>query len=223
MDFSEKTPFPKDPFFRTRSLLFAAPASLSLAMASSSLLSLSSIVGPGRETSRDVPSLDPLEALPRLRKLPWPSNPCFFGKARVGFSPKKQGFSFRGTPESLEKRGKTHQKSKKDRKAKKARKSKKARIGGSGFYLIQILKGPENWCRAKIVEKYRKYFWHFLTIFDVFCPARKNAEKCRKVSKIVLNWRFLTCSFPLAPFVVRWLIIGCKIPWPAFLAPDLMH
>ena len=31
-------------------------------------------------------------------------------------------------------------------------------------------KGPEDGCRSKIVEKCRKIF---LTIFDVFCPARK--------------------------------------------------
>ena len=45
-------------------------------------------------------------------------------------------------------------------------------------------KGPENGCRAKNVEKCRKDFWHFLTIFAFFffCPARKifrkRAEYC---------------------------------------------
>ena len=59
-------------------------------------------------------------------------------------------------------------------------------------------KGPENWCRAKIVEKCRKICWNFLTIFDAFCPARK-------VSKSVENifdtfWQFLT-FFDVAPFL----------------------
>ena len=48
-------------------------------------------------------------------------------------------------------------------------------------------KGPEKRCRAKIVEKCRKTFWHFLTIFDVFCPCAKIVEKCRKTF-----WHFLT-------------------------------
>ena len=58
--------------------------------------------------------------------------------------------------------------------------------------------GPENWCRAKIVEKCRKYFWHFVTILDVFWPCAKNVEKCRKYF-----WDFLTVLltfFDVAPF-----------------------
>ena len=58
---------------------------------------------------------------------------------------------------------------------------------------------------AKIVKKCRKDFWHFLTIFDVFCLR----ETGRKVSKYF--WHFLTIfdvfgrgPFPLAPFAVRW-------------------
>ena len=62
-------------------------------------------------------------------------------------------------------------------------------------------KGPENWCHAKIVEKCRKIFWHFLTFF-----APKILEKCRKYF-----WHFVTIfdlfwrgPFPPAPFAVRW-------------------
>ena len=58
-------------------------------------------------------------------------------------------------------------------------------------------KGPENWCRAKIVEKCRKYFWHFLTNFDVFCPARKLSKSVEKLFDTF--WRFLT-FFDVAPF-----------------------
>ena len=47
---------------------------------------------------------------------------------------------------------------------------------------------------AKSVEKCRKTFWHFLTIFDVFLPCAKIVEKCRKTF-----WRFLT-FFDVAPF-----------------------
>ena len=89
-------------------------------------------------------------------------------------------------------------------------------------------KGPEKWCRAKIVEKCRKLFgsnWRFLTVFDVFCPARKFSksveklfdtfwrfltffalrENCRKVSKNFLTlfgdfWRFLTRPLSAGPF-----------------------
>ena len=59
-------------------------------------------------------------------------------------------------------------------------------------------KGPEKRCRAKIVEKCRKTFWHFLTIFDVSCPARKLSKK--SVEKLFDTfWRFLT-FLDVAPF-----------------------
>ena len=44
-------------------------------------------------------------------------------------------------------------------------------------------KGPENWCRAKIAEKCRKDFWHFLTFFDVApfrWPLLRSADACFK-------------------------------------------
>ena len=63
-------------------------------------------------------------------------------------------------------------------------------------------KGPENWCRAKIVEKCRKHFWHFLTIFDVFCPARKLSKSVENIFDTF--WRFLT-FFDVAPF--RWPLL----------------
>ena len=78
-------------------------------------------------------------------------------------------------------------------------------------------KGPENWCRAEIVEKCRKKIWHVLAIFDCFLPCAKNVEsvghkyfwhflrifdvffalreKCQKVSETNIFgtfWRFLT-------------------------------
>ena len=63
-------------------------------------------------------------------------------------------------------------------------------------------KGPEKWCRAKLVEKCRKTFWHFLTIFAIFCPAGKLSKNF---------WYFLTIfdvfwrgPFPPAPFAIRW-------------------
>ena len=46
-------------------------------------------------------------------------------------------------------------------------------------------KGPENWCRAKIVEECRKIFLTF------FCPARNHVEKCRKTFLTLFDvlWR----------------------------------
>ena len=52
-------------------------------------------------------------------------------------------------------------------------------------------KGPEKWCRAKIVEKCRKTFFDdFLTIFDVFRPARRLPKSVEKLFDTF--WRFLT-------------------------------
>ena len=91
---------------------------------------------------------------------PWPSNPCFFEKSKGKPRKKARFFLFAEPLQSLEKEGETHKKARQIGKRKKARKSKKARIGGSGFLPC-----------AKNVEKCRKYFWHFLTIFDVFDVA----------------------------------------------------
>ena len=67
-------------------------------------------------------------------------------------------------------------------------------------------KGPEKILpRAKIVEKCRKTFWHFLTIFDVFfCPARKLSKSVGK--KLFDTFRRLLTRgpFPPAPFAIRW-------------------
>ena len=52
-------------------------------------------------------------------------------------------------------------------------------------------------CRAKIVEKCRKTFWHFSTIFDVFCPARNLSKSVENIFDTF--WRFLT-FFDVAPF-----------------------
>ena len=68
--------------------------------------------------------------------------------------------------------------------------------------LSGLQKGPEKRCRAKIVEKSRKTFWHFLTIFDVFCPARKLSKSVEKLFDAF--WRFLT-FFDVAPF--RWPLL----------------
>ena len=54
-------------------------------------------------------------------------------------------------------------------------------------------KGPENW---KSVEKCRKYFWHFLTIFDVFLPCAKIVEKLFDDF-----WRFLTWPLSAGPLL----------------------
>ena len=59
-------------------------------------------------------------------------------------------------------------------------------------------KGPEKWCRAKIAEKCRKTFWHFLTIFDVFCPARKLSKNF--LTLFDTFWRFLTWPLSAGPF-----------------------
>ena len=66
----------------------------------------------------------------------------------------------------------------------------------SNLYSEPPKRGPENWCRAKIVEKGSKHIiWHFLTIFAL-------REKHRKVSKHF--WHFLT-FFDVAPF--RWPLL----------------
>ena len=59
-------------------------------------------------------------------------------------------------------------------------------------------KGPENWCRAKIVETSFDTSWRFWTFFAL-------REKCRKVSKIFLTlfgafWRFLLWPLSAGPF-----------------------
>ena len=51
--------------------------------------------------------------------------------------------------------------------------------------------------RAKFVEKCRKTFGQFLTIFDVFCPARNLSKSVEKLFDTF--WRFLT-FFDMAPF-----------------------
>ena len=69
-------------------------------------------------------------------------------------------------------------------------------------------KGPEKWCRAKIVESVEKLFdvfWRFLTFFAL-------RENCRKVSKNFLTlfddfWRFLTWPLSAGPFC-NLLILG---------------
>ena len=64
--------------------------------------------------------------------------------------------------------------------------------------LSGLQKGAEKRCRAKIVEKCRKTFWHFLTIFDVFCPARKLSKSVEKLFDAF--WRFLTWPLSAGPF-----------------------
>ena len=63
-----------------------------------------------------------------------------------------------------------------------------------------VKNGPENRCRAKIVEKCRNIFdtfWRFLTIFDVICPARKLSKSVEKLFDTF--WRFLTfLTWPLS-------------------------
>ena len=49
-------------------------------------------------------------------------------------------------------------------------------------------------------ESCRKYFWHFLTIFDFFCPARKMSKSGENMFDTF--WRFLMF---LAPF--RWPLL----------------
>ena len=65
-------------------------------------------------------------------------------------------------------------------------------------------KGPQNWCRAKIVEKCRNMF---LTILDVFLPC---VQKCRKVSKMFLLIFdvFLTWPLPAGPFCGSLIFTG---------------
>ena len=46
-------------------------------------------------------------------------------------------------------------------------------------YIRAPQKGPEKWCRAKIVKSVEN-FLTFLTIFNVFLPCAKIVEKCRK-------------------------------------------
>ena len=79
---------------------------------------------------------------------PDPPTLAFFFWKKATETPKKQGFFLeqkkskgfylRGTPQSLEKKGKNAQKSKGNRKTKKARKSKKARIGIAGNSAVRV-------------------------------------------------------------------------------------
>ena len=48
-------------------------------------------------------------------------------------------------------------------------------------------KGPEKWCRAKIVKKCRQWFLTLCADFWRFLPCAKIVEKCRNFS-----WHFLT-------------------------------
>ena len=57
-------------------------------------------------------------------------------------------------------------------------------------------RGPENWCRC------RKYFWHFLMIFDVFCPAQKMSKSVENIFDTF--WRSFDI-FDMAPF--RWPLL----------------
>ena len=67
-------------------------------------------------------------------------------------------------------------------------------------YFWHFLTISDVFCPArKIVEKCRNCFWHFSTIFDFFYPARKfYVEKCRKYFGhfLTIFWR---SPFPLAP------------------------
>ena len=56
----------------------------------------------------------------------------------------------------------------------------------------------KNWCRAKIVEKCRNYFWHFLTIFYVFCPARQMSKGVENIFDTF--WCCLTWPLSVGPF-----------------------
>ena len=56
-------------------------------------------------------------------------------------------------------------------------------------------KGPENWCRAKSVEKCRK-------LFDAFCPARKMSKS---VTYIFDTFRQFLTFVDVAPF--RWPLL----------------
>ena len=67
-------------------------------------------------------------------------------------------------------------------------------------------RGRKTGAARKLSEKCRMYFWHFLAIFAVFCPARKMSKSVENIFDTF--WRFLTFfwrgPFPLAPLAVRW-------------------
>ena len=60
-------------------------------------------------------------------KVPWPSNPCSFGKSKVFFPQKTRVLLFAEPLKSLEKRGKTRKRARENRKTKKARRSQKSK------------------------------------------------------------------------------------------------
>ena len=77
------------------------------------------------------------------------------------------------------------------------------------------VKGPENLCRAKIVEKCRTCVWHFWR-FLKFLPCTKNVEKCRR-----WFWHFSTI-FDVAPF--PWpLLRSAEVPNGVFEDGGLRH
>ena len=71
-----------------------------------------------------------------------------------------------------------------------------------GCFFSALMKPPErgrkNGAARQMVEKCRKTFWHFLTIFDVFCPARKLSKNCLTLFDDF--WRFLTWPLSAGPF-----------------------
>ena len=79
-----------------------------------------------------------------------------------------------------------------------ANKQNYEQTGVSDLRIRAPQKGPENGCRAKIVKKCRKYGWHFLTIFDVFCPARTMSKSVENSFDTL--WRFLTRPLSAGPF-----------------------
>ena len=79
---------------------------------------------------------------------PCPSFPCFLGKSQ-GKPPKKQGFFIPTEPlKSLEKKGKTLEKTRKSSQGEKTRKSKKTRKGRTGKVLGKKLGASESFLQV---------------------------------------------------------------------------
>ena len=88
-------------------------------------------------------------------------------------------------------------------------------VGGFPFRAVSLAncetqsrpKGAGKLVPRENCQKVSKYFWHFLTIFDVFCPARRMSKSVENIDDVF--WRG---PLPLAPFAVHWEKSGTKCP-----------
>ena len=82
------------------------------------------------------------------------------------------------------------------------------------FYSERPKRGRKIGAARKVLKSVGNYFDIFLTIFDVFCPARKLS----KSEEIIFDpfFFFWRGPFPPAPFAVRWFMALCDF-WLAYV------